>query len=76
MPHARNIAYCASIMFDAFYAYFGQNYASIIGANLIPMPSPLAPHTILFLYCHSFKILLCWWLSLMPTIHMFADKQV
>ena len=31
-------------MFDAFYANFGQNHAGIIGSNLIPMPSPFAPH--------------------------------
>ena len=32
MLHARNFAYCASIMLNAFNTHYAQNYAGIIGA--------------------------------------------
>ena len=30
-----NLTYYASIMLDAFYAYYAQNYAGIIGSSLL-----------------------------------------
>ena len=34
MPHVGNLANYASIIFNAFYAYYAQTYASIIGTSL------------------------------------------
>jgi len=36
-PHAGNFTYYASIILDAFYAYYAQNYAGIIGTSLVPI---------------------------------------
>ena len=33
-PHAGNFAYYVSIMLDAFYAYYAQSYAGILGTSL------------------------------------------
>ena len=32
--HAGNFAYYVSIMLDAFYAYYAQNHAGILGTSL------------------------------------------
>ena len=34
VPHAGNVAYYVSIMFDAFRACYAQNYAGIIDTSL------------------------------------------
>ena len=35
MQHARNSTYYASIMLNAFDAYYAPNYANIIGSSLL-----------------------------------------
>ena len=56
VPCAGNLTYYASIMLDAFHAYYAQNYAGIIGTSLIPSATDMFTTNYLSLTLLSYHI--------------------